>query len=132
MSNLPGIAFLVDMFAQPAWLIIWVCWLGVVNFAALAFWKARFPRVAFALFFAAMVAMAALHAVVGWVRLLGLPHVIFWTPLWVLAWREWRYLGPDAPQRYRTWLVTLLWTDGISLILDYSDVIRWLLGERGQ
>ena len=72
--------------------------------------------------------MSALHAAVGWSRLLGLPHVVFWTPLWLLALREWR--RGDATGAYRRWLTVLLWTDGISLLFDYSDVIRYLLGER--
>ena len=130
MSDLPGVAFMIDLFAQPLWLIIWVMWLGIVNFAALAFLEHRFARIAFGLFFAAMVSMAALHAAVGWVRLLGLPHVVFWTPMWLLALRERRHLDDGHVQRYRTWLTILLWTNGVSLIFDYSDVIRWFLANK--
>lgn len=74
------------------------------------------------------VVMTALHAKVGFVRLLGLPHVILWTPLliWLVS-----LLRRDAhPGWPRLLLIVLAATIAVSLVFDYIDVARYLLGER--
>jgi hypothetical protein len=63
----------------------------------------------------------------GYVKLLGLPHIIFWTPLAIYLITQ---LRRDLPT-YARWLVLLiLATILISLAFDYTDVIRYLLGNR--
>jgi len=80
---------------------------------------------------AAMVAaMMALYAAVGFVRLLGLPHLVFWTPLvvWLVV-RLRAETPPPTPQRQALWL--LVGSYVVSLGFDLADVIRYALGERG-
>ena len=64
----------------------------------------------------------------GYVRLLGLPHVILWTPLAVYLFRQVR--RPDMPQWPARLMSVTLVVILISLAFDYVDVIRWMLGER--
>ena len=65
---------------------------------------------------------------IGYVRLLGIVHVILWTPLFVyLLRRAWH--GEMRPGfRVVMWLFVV--SLAISLVFDYVDVVRYLLGER--
>ena len=64
----------------------------------------------------------------GYVKLLGLPHIIFWTPLVWFLWREIKRDDmPDWPRRI-LWAVLAVFV--VSLAFDYVDVARYVLGER--
>jgi hypothetical protein len=111
---------------------LWVLWLTIVMVAApliLLVWSET--RVAGAVVGLANLAVAAsmngLYAAAGFVRLLGLPHVLIWTPL--LVWGLARLRGP-APPLPRAALAAFLASIAVSLVFDYVDVARWLLGER--
>ncbi len=112
--------------AQPTWLVAWVLWMMAVNLASVL-WvgtrvEARWVLGAFAL---AASFMQVLFWAVGYARLLGLAHVLAWTPLVVYLARRWPRLEPGP---YRAWVGALLATDVTSLVVDYTDVARYLLG----
>ena len=65
----------------------------------------------------------------GMVRLLGLPHVILWTPLVIYLFGVLR--KPDLPVIPKWILRFTITTIVISLIFDYLDVIRYVFGDRG-
>jgi hypothetical protein len=118
---------------QPQWVQLWVSWMSFVligSFVALLFSKAtrRDALILLAVNLPMVFAMQWLYAQVGYVRLLGLPHVIFWTPLVIYFIRRLRDPSITAPFRQVIWL--LLSTMIISLGFDYADVARYLLGER--
>jgi hypothetical protein len=64
----------------------------------------------------------------GYVKLLGLPHIIFWTPLAFYLYRQIR--RGDMPLWPKRIMIVVLATIAISLAFDFTDVARWLLGER--
>lgn len=64
----------------------------------------------------------------GYVKLLGLPHIILWTPFAVYLIRQIR--RPDMPNWPRWIMTVVLATILVSLAFDYTDVARYLLGER--
>jgi integral membrane sensor domain MASE1 len=64
----------------------------------------------------------------GYVKLLGLPHIFVWTPLAIYFVTLLR--RPDVPVWPRRVIVVALGTILISLAFDYTDVARYLLGER--
>ena len=64
----------------------------------------------------------------GYVKLLGLPHVVIWTPL--VIWLIVLLRGRDMPVWPRRILSLVILTILVSLAFDYVDVIRYLLGER--
>lgn len=75
-------------------------------------------------------AMIAAHSMIGYSRLLGLVHVVFWTPFALWLWGRrggWRVRETIAGK----WILLLFATMLVSLAFDYADVARWLLGERG-
>ncbi len=121
---------------EPAWLQAWVLILGVVHIAAVAFvvgrdrgrWVIRpEPIAVVASFIAAALFMTWLYSQVGYVRLLGLAHLVCWTPvyLWILARR--RTIGGGT--LFAKWIYAYLSIAGVSLVIDAVDVIRHLVGD---
>jgi len=88
--------------------------------------EARWTIVAMLLTFPTMM---WLYSQVGYQRLLGLPHAIFWTPMVVWLWMprdKWRVkeiLGGK-------WVLALFAVMTVPFVMDYADVARYLMGER--
>ncbi len=78
---------------QPLWVQIWVNALFLGAFVlplALLFWH-QSRLVGLVTVAASLLAVGGilwLHAQMGYVRLLGLPHILFWTPTVVYLWRQ--------------------------------------------
>lgn len=124
-------AFSRDLAAGPAWVEVWVNFIGLVFMLAIPFAfvrvEARWAVLAMAL---ALPSMLGLYSIVGFVRLLGIVHVVYWTPLAIYLWRrraQWRVKESLAGK----WIALLFATIVVSLAFDYTDVVRYLLGERG-
>ncbi|WP_108883063.1 hypothetical protein [Anderseniella sp. Alg231-50] len=118
---------------QPAWVEHWLRVLFLCAFilpAALLIWKQT--RLTAIIVVIASVAggfsTARLYDAVGYVKLLGLPHIIFWTPLVIYLVVQLR--KPDIPKIPRMIMAVVLGAITISLTFDYVDVFRYLLGER--
>lgn len=120
---------------EPMWLQGWVTALVVVHLAALAFivtrvhgvWRVRYqPFAILASFFLAGAFMGWLYEQVGYVRLLGLAHLVFWTPVYVWVWRT---RNREAGTVYAKYLLVYLVIAGLSLVIDAVDVVRWLVGD---
>lgn len=116
------------MLQEPWWLVAWIGWLVLVNSAALLFFSEIEARWVLAAFAASAVTMSILHLLVGYARFLGLAHVVFWTPLVIYLYR--RLSNLVGPPLFESWLRLLLATNGLSLVVDYVDVVRYLLGDR--
>jgi len=120
---------------EPLWLQAWVGLLVVVNLLAVLFvigrdprWRIRPEPVAILVsFFAAGLFMSWLYAQVGYVRLLGLPHLVFWTPVW--AWLLVRRREIGTQSWFGRYVHAYLVVAGISLVIDAVDVTRYLLGD---
>lgn len=117
-----------EILQQPWWLIVWLAWLGLVNVASLAFWNEIEARWVFAAFVGAFLLMTALYELNGYNRFLGLGHVVFWTPLMFYLYQ--RLSNVLGPRLFETWLRVLMATNGLSLVIDYVDVLRYLMGDR--
>jgi len=113
----------------PLWLQAWIAWMGLVNSAAVIFFRHVQARWALAAFVGAALLMHALYVLNGFNRLLGLGHVVFWTPLVAYLVRQRPRLEVGSP--VRAWVTILLVTNLTSLVVDYTDVVRYLLGDRG-
>ncbi len=62
----------------------------------------------------------------GFVRLLGLGHILTWTPLiWFLCTRM-----SNLTEATHTWVFALVLINSISLVIDVVDVTRFMLGDR--
>ncbi|MFY0611450.1 MAG: hypothetical protein JXQ99_07995 [Hyphomicrobiaceae bacterium] len=119
---------------QPAWVRYWVAWMGIAiigTMIALLFSKATRRDSAVILVTTAVIyfAMMWLYQQIGFVRLLGIVHVVVWTPLAVYLWQ--RLKNPEIIAPFRHVIIVFLVTIVLSLAFDYVDVARYMLGERG-
>lgn len=122
------------MTTQPQWVQWWVTWMGIAMVATmivLVFSKAtrRDALVILLTTIAMYFAMMWLYDQLGLVRLLGIVHVVFWTPLAIYLW--YRLNDPAIVTPFRQIIWVFLTTIVISLAFDYTDVVRYALGERG-
>ena len=118
---------------QPAWVGHWLKDLFVCAYIlpfALLIWKQSRMAAVFTVVasFAAGFATAKLYDVVGYVKLLGLPHIVFWTPLVIYLVLQLR--KADMPKAPRFVMMAIVGAIVISLVFDYTDVLRYLAGER--
>ncbi len=118
---------------QPQWVQWWTTWMGIViivTMVALLFSKATRGDAAiiFATNVLVFIAMNWLYNQLGMVRLLGIAHVLFWTPLALYIWK--RLKNPDIGSPFRQVIWVFLATIIVSLVFDYADVARYVLGER--
>ncbi len=116
------------IFSQAAWLQIWVVWLMLVNSASVFFVRRREARWVLGAWLVNALLMTVLAEVNGFNRLLGLSHVLVWTPL--LVYLALRWSGFSGASLYDKWLRVLFASNLLSLIVDYLDVVRYLFGDR--
>lgn len=121
---------------EPMWLQLWVVLLVITNLGALLFVvgrrEGRFharpePIAILVSFFAAAGLMSWIYAEVGYVRLLGLAHLVFWGPVWVWILSRRKVIG--TADLFGKYLHVYLAVAGASLLIDLIDVIRYLLGD---
>ena len=119
--------------SQPQWIMVWVYFMmGVFALSILVLAVSKTTRLA-ALFAAlafifGAVLLNLIYERMGYVRLLGLPHLIFWTPLAVYLWMRLR--SGTVTGIFRITMIVLLATITVSLAFDLADVARYLAGER--
>lgn len=116
------------MMTYPVWLLAWIGWMMMVNTASIGFLKNTEARFILGVWIPNGIGMTILAEVTGFTRLLGLSHVMWWTPLVIYLFLKRKDF--DLSTIYGKWLVVVLTTNCLSLVVDYLDVIRWLLGER--
>lgn len=121
---------------EPEWLRWWFRAMLASQLAAIFFivtrhdgrWRARPESIAILVSFVAVgVMMNWMYAKVGYVRLLGLPHLIFWTPVFLWIWGKFRRDAYCGPFKYYAFFYLII--VGTSLVIDTSDLIRYLLGD---
>ena len=117
---------MVKIMAEPLWLQAWVYWMMLLNTAAIFFLKHKQAKVVLVLWVGNLITMTVLYELVGYVRLLGLSHVIWWTPLVIYLFSQRRSFPAGL---VATWLWIVLITNSASLILDYIDVARYFMGD---
>ncbi len=107
---------------------LWIFWLMAINTLAFAFLAQREGRITAVVWVGNVATMMSMYWLFGYVRLLGLSHVIWWTPL--LIWLIPKSLREKPQGRFALWLKLLIISNLASLAIDYVDVARWVLGDR--
>jgi len=113
---------------EPVWLQAWIYWMVFMNTASLLFVRRAEGRWVLLAWVLSVVTMNRLFEAFGYTRILGLAHVIWWTPLVLYLFRRRAGFGGGVFGGWARWLVI---TNAISLAIDYVDVARWALGDRG-
>ncbi len=112
-----------------ALVVLWVNFMGLVILLAIPFLITR-KEARWTLLSMVFVIPLTLwmYKEFGYSRLLGLPHIIFWTPLLIYLfsrkdrWQVRSTLGGK-------WILLLICTISISLVMDYINVARGLFGQ---
>ena len=121
---------------EPLWLQAWVTILVLTHLIAVAFvvtreqgaWRIRLePLAILASFIGSTLLISWLYGVVGYVRLLGVAHLVFWTP--VFAWVFMRVRAAGTKSVFGKYLLVYLVIAGTSLVIDVIDLVRYLLGD---
>lgn len=122
--------YLDAMTRSPDWVLIWLQVLvGVLSISILF---ALFRHEARAILFGTLMGIGmviVIYSQFGFTRILGVGHILFWTPtLFYMV--SLQGTAAVAKTWFGRWLWLAIVVMGISLILDYSDLMRYLLGER--
>ena len=107
---------------------LWLGFLIIVNLSALYFIDAMEAKVVLGVLAVSVMIMSAIHWRLGFVRLLGLGHIL-WFPMIVWLWSQLDQ-SPPLAEDVKVWMLVVMVTNGISLLIDSIDVIRYLMGER--
>ncbi len=98
--------------------------------SASAAWSFRFsvPEARWLLlsFVVTIIATMALGMSVGWNKLWGVTHLIFWTPVVVYYIKRWPQI--EKKSVYGVWFVAALATMIVSLVFDAKDLAEYLMG----
>ncbi len=106
---------------------LWVGLLILVNIGGgLFFIRTAEGQLALICMMAAFLIMWGIYVKKGFVRLLGLGHLIAWTPQ--VVWYA-QVVGETAGW-FKYWLISAIAVNGLSLAIDFVDVIRYSLGDK--
>ena len=109
----------------------WPVWLGLlvaVNVAdSIYYFETIEAKVVLAAFLASAAFMTAIFAAKGFVRLLGIGHIC-WIPMVPWLWTRLDQVEPGNLIGY--WMIAVVALNGISLIIDAIDVVRYVTGDR--
>lgn len=124
---------MLELFAHiqnaPVHWYLWMNMLGLFNFGAVIFARHDIrARWVVAAMIGNIIFMTLLFKQFGYSRILGLSHIVFWTPLIIYLWRKREsFMSHLWATR---WLYAVIIVNTLSLLIDYTDVIRFIAGER--
>lgn len=126
VSSIADITRIVILRFAPlprAWAIVVI----IVNALALCFIESVYAQVALVAVGVGILIMSLIYARLGFVRLLGIGHVL-WIPM--LPWLCTQLPRVDHGTWLYVWLLCLLMINSMCLIVDAIDVTRFVAGER--
>jgi hypothetical protein len=110
----------------------WRIWVGLLillnGIVPLAFLETLEARVVLLAFMVGAMLQMALFGARGFVRLLGMGHLVVWLPMLLWLWGRLGEAGGEG--LFERWLLAVILADGLSLLIDAVDVVRYALGDR--
>ena len=107
---------------------LWLIALAAVNMVSLYFIDTIEARVVFGVFVISLIIMTNIYLRLGFVRLLGMGHIL-WIPMVLWLWTRLDQT-PSLNSTFEHWLIIVIVMNTISLIMDVVDVARYIKGER--
>jgi len=122
------ISFIKTMFALPKHWVAWVMLLVAFNVVIALFYLTTIEaQVVLVAAFIGFIIQFAVFSTHGFVRLLGIGHIL-WLPMVFWLWSRIELAEPGS--FFQLWLIAVIFLDTISLIIDAADVIRYWNGDR--
>jgi len=109
--------FFKDLLKRPAYEIIWVFYMMLINLYAIRFWDEPLAKAIVVVFLISSMLMMGLYAKFGFTKILGMGHIL-WIPLVIYI----AFSIAEAGGSYFFYLIVLLITISISLAIDIYDV----------
>ena len=121
------IGLVISILRMPLPWLVWVMLLVAVNFLAPLFYiQTLEARLTIAALLIGFIIQSYIHSKLGFVRLLGLGHIL-WIPL--VIWLGFRLTDIGLENPFGIWLASLVLINAVSLVIDVIDVIRFFSGE---
>lgn len=122
------IGLVISILRMPLPWLVWVMLLVAANFLAPLFYiQTLEAQLTIAAVLIGFIIQSYIHSKLGFVRLLGLGHIL-WIPL--VIWLGFRLGDIGLENPFGIWLASLLLINTISLVIDVFDVIRFFSGEK--
>ena len=115
--------------SEPFWIEVWIAWILFINSVSLLFVGRAEGRWTLAAWVLVVATMHQLYLRFGYTRILGLAHLVWWTPLVVYLFRRRARFGEGG---FGGWARLLVLTNAAALVLAAVDVTRFLLGDRAR
>jgi hypothetical protein len=122
----PLVDILRNMFKMPMVWWPWMAGLPLINLSSIFFLPRVEAWVVLGTGLLAATIMIILHSKLGYVRLLGIGHFV-WFPM--LIWLVFRLDHIPEGTFFYGWLLTLIAMDTASLLFDIVDLVRFLRGD---
>lgn len=124
----PMVDFFRTMLTLPKPWLVWVMLLVAANMIIPLFYFGTLEgKVVLAVFFFGAITQTAIFSAKGFVRLLGIGHIL-WVPMAYWLWT--RLDAAPIGGFFRYWILGTIILVSLSLAIDAVDVIRYLRGER--
>lgn len=108
--------------------VVWVMMLMLANMIGPLFFLDRLEgRVVLIVFLISVCLLIVLYAFQGFTRILGAGHVLW---LGLVPWLWGRLDGVPAQSGLFYWIIAVMVMNSLSLVIDISDVVRYLRGDR--
>lgn len=108
----------------------WNLWMGILILinvgGGLLFIRTMEGQLALVCMMASFLIMWGIYVQKGFVRLLGLGHLIAWIPQMVF----YIQMVEKAAGWFQYWIISVLVVNGVSLLIDFVDVVRYSLGDK--
>jgi hypothetical protein len=122
------ISFIKTMLALPKPWVAWIMLLMAANLVIPLYYLTTIEaQVVLGAALIGAIIQTAIFSTKGFVRLLGIGHVL-WVPMVFWLWGRLDLAMPDS--FFQSWLIAVVVLNTISLIIDATDVIRYWNGER--
>jgi hypothetical protein len=116
------------MLLMPKYWLVWIAVLIAVNMIGpLSIIKSIEAQVVLSVAVIGGIIQMLIFKAKGFVRLLGLGHFL-WIPMVPWLFSRLEGAAPETPFYY--WILMVICLNSLSIIIDVTDVIRYILGER--
>ncbi len=127
LKTATGFTFMSKVFKYPMGTLIWTMCLLLTNMVALYFLDTLEGQVTLGVTIASAALMFMLDAKLGFVKLVGLGHILW---LGLVPWLYFRLDGLSPDTLLYQWIMAVIAINGISVIIDIRDVVQYVKGDR--